>query len=130
MNRVVHFEIQADDVERARTFYKAVFGWEIEKWPGMDYYMVMTAPMDSKEPGINGGMLKRKEGCPPILPNQAVNAFACTVQVDDIDETITKIMGAGGTLAMEKFMIADMAWQAYYKDTEGNIFGLHQVVKK
>lgn len=36
MPTIVHFEIPADDVERSRKFYTDLFGWKIEKWPGMD----------------------------------------------------------------------------------------------
>ena len=129
-NRIVHFEIQADDPERAAKFYKTVFGWDITEWKGLDqrYWMVMTAPKDSNEPGINGGLLKRPH---PVPKGPAgANAFVCTVIVDNIDETAHLIEQAGGQLAMPKFMITDMAWQAYYIDTEGNTFGIHQPVKK
>lgn len=124
MNRVVHFEIQAENVERAVKFYREVFGWTIEKWADMEYWMIMTAEKDSKELGINGGLLPRKGGAP--VEGAAVNAFVCTMQVDNIDDIIKKIEGAGGTMALPKFAFPGMAWQAYYKDTEGNIFGLHQ----
>jgi len=30
-NRVIHFEIQADDTERAKKFYEDALGWKIEK---------------------------------------------------------------------------------------------------
>ena len=132
MNRIIHFEIHADDIERARTFYKAVFGWEIEKWPNMEYWMVMTGPQESKEPGINGGMVLRSKApdCPPLADNQAINAFACTVQVENIDEIVKKVLDAGGKIAMPKFDIGGMAYQAYCKDTEGNTFGLHELIKK
>lgn len=125
MNRIVHFEIQAENIERAMKFYTEVFGWEFPKWMDEPLYMgVMTAPKDSKEPGINGGLLIRKGSAP--ANGQPVNAFVCTVQVENIDETIKKIEAAGGTLALPKYAIMNMAWQAYYKDTEGNIFGIHQ----
>ncbi|MEK7156567.1 MAG: VOC family protein [Patescibacteria group bacterium] len=125
MNRVVHFEIQADDPERAAKFYREIFGWEITKFdsPAMEYWLVMTAPKDSKEPGINGGLLRRNAK----VEGKGVNAFVCTAQVDNIDGTIKKILAAGGTEAMPKFALTGMAWQAYYLDTEGNIFGVHQV---
>ena len=128
MNRIVHFEIHADDLERAAKFYTDVFGWEIKKWdsPVMEYWMVMTAPMDSKEPGINGGMIKR----PCAASNQGSNAFVCTIQVDDIDASLEKALANGGKLAMAKFDIGGMALQAYCIDTEGNTFGLHQVIPK
>ncbi|HYC34484.1 MAG TPA: VOC family protein [Candidatus Paceibacterota bacterium] len=130
MNRIVHFEIHANDIARCVNFYKTVFGWHMEEWKGLgqEYWMVMTAPRESTEPGINGGLLIRggKE------PEQGMgpNAFVCTVQVDDIDATMKAIEAAGGTLQIPKFDIAGMAWQVYYKDTEGNIFGVHQTKTK
>jgi len=126
MNRVVHFEIQAENPERAIAFYKKVFGWKIEKWEGsdMEYWMVMTAEKDSKEPGINGGLLKRPAKTPP--QECGANAFVCTMQVENFDETAKKIIAAGGIVAMPKFAIPKMAWQGYFLDTEGNTFGIHQ----
>ena len=126
MNRPVHFEIQADDVDRAAKFYQDIFGWIIQKWEGSptDYRIVMTADKDSKEPGINGGLLKRP--CPAPAPEQGTNAFVCTVQVENYDEMEKKILAAGGKVAMPKFALLGMAWQGYYIDTEGNTFGLHQ----
>lgn len=131
MNRVVHFEIQADDLERAMKFYKDVFGWEYQDWgavTGSPYWGILTAPMDSKELGINGGLLKRP--CPVPAPEQGTNAFVCTIQVDDYDAYEKKILDAGGKVAMPKYLIGDMAWQGYYIDTEGNTFGLHQIKPK
>ena len=129
MNRIVHFEIHASDPSRAANFYKNVFGWDIQEWKGLDmqYWMVMTAPEDSKEKGINGGMVIRKG--PEPKEGQCVNAFVCTVQVENIDETISKIEKEGGKVQTPKFSIAGMAWQAYYADTEGNVFGVHQAIK-
>ncbi len=126
MNRVVHFEIYAEDPERAAAFYKAVFDWQIDKWEGgqFEYWMVMTAPKDSKEPGINGGLLPRPAKTPP--QQCGTNAFVCTVQVDDFDAISKKILDAGGTVAMPKFALTGMAWQGYFLDTESNTFGLHQ----
>ena len=125
MNRPVHFEIQAENFERVMKFYKDVFGWEFPKWMETPpYWGVMTAPKDSKEPGINGGLLQRP--CPPPKPEQGTNAFVCTMQVDNFDETAKKIEVAGGIVAMPKFAIPGMAWQGYFLDTEGNTFGVHQ----
>ena len=126
MNRVMHFEIQVDDPERAIAFYTDVFGWKIEEWKGGDvpYWMVMTAEQGSKEPGISGGLLRREAPKPP--PKVGANAFVCTVVVEDIDATGRKIEQAGGRLVVPKAAIVGMAWQAYYLDTEGNIFGIHQ----
>jgi predicted enzyme related to lactoylglutathione lyase len=124
MNRVVHFEIQADEPERAINFYTDVFGWTFERWGEQKYWMLMTAPKDSTEPGINGGLLPR----PVKLADGmcGTNAFVCTIQVDNYDEMTKKIESAGGKVAMPKFALAGMAWQGYFLDTEGNTFGLHQ----
>ena len=126
MNRVVHFEIHVDDTERAIKFYKEVFGWEFVKWEGSPtpYFMVMTAPKESKEAGINGGLLPRSASIP--TKECGSNAFVCTVQVESFDATAEKIKAVGGVVAMPKFAIPSMAWQGYFLDTEGNTFGVHQ----
>ncbi len=124
MNRVVHFEIQADEPERAIAFYKNIFGWTIEQWGEQKYWMIMTAPKESTEPGINGGLLPR----PTKLLDGVCgsNAFVATVQVENYDAMAEKILAEGGKAAMPKFAIPGMAWQGYFLDTEGNTFGLHQ----
>ena|SRR3989338_298510 len=126
-NRVVHSEVQVDNVERAKKFYGGVFGWDFQDWPmpgGEPYIGVMTASKGSTEAGINGGMLKRP--CPAPAVGQGTNAYVCTMQVDNFDETAKKILSAGGIVAMPKFALAGMAWQGYFLDTEGNTFGVHQ----
>ena len=95
---------------------------------GEPYVMVMTAPKDSKELGINGGLLKRP--CPAPALGQGTNAFVCTIQVDNFDEIAKKIVASGGKVAMPKFAIMNMAWQGYFIDTEGNTFGVHQADPK
>ncbi len=130
MNRVVHFEIQAANPERAVKFYKNVFGWEITEWviPGVEmkdenrYWLVMTGP--ETEPGINGGLLFRRGSAP--IEGQPVNAFVCTMSVANLDEYVDKALKAGGSIAVPKMAIKGVGWLAYCKDTEGNIFGMMQ----
>jgi predicted enzyme related to lactoylglutathione lyase len=125
MARVVHFEIQADDIERAKAFYTEAFGWRFEDYGdfvGSPYYGVITG--DDDEPGINGGLLVRPR--PALLPGQGTNAFVCTMQVEDYDATEARILVAGGQVALPKMALTGMAWQGYYLDTEGNTFGIHQ----
>ncbi len=128
-NRVGHFEIHADNPERAVKFYTDVFGWEIKKWEGgqMEYWMVMTGKREEAG-GINGGIIRRKGPVP--TEGACVNGYVCTIVVDDFDQYADKIMNAGGVLALPKMALKGMAWQGYYKDTEGNIFGLHQPDEK
>ena len=125
MGRPVHFEIQADDIERAKAFYAASFGWTFEdysQFTGSPYFGVVTGPDDT--PGINGGLLQRPAPVP--APEQGTNAYVCTVQVDDFDATQEAILAAGGEVALPKFALPGMAWQGYFLDTEGNTFGVHQ----
>ncbi|MFC6238077.1 VOC family protein [Longivirga aurantiaca] len=125
MSRVVHFEIHADDVERAKAFYAAAFGWEFQdygRFAGTPYWGVITGP--EGEPGIDGGLLQRPATAPG--EGQGANAFVCTMGVEDYDDTETRILAAGGRVAMPKTALTGMAWQGYYLDTEGNTFGIHQ----
>lgn len=125
MGRPVHFEIQADDVERAKGFYGAAFGWEFQDWSefvGAPYYGVVTG--EDGTPGINGGLQQRPAPAPG--PQQGTNAWVVTMEVEDYDATEAKILAAGGQVAMPKFALTGMAWQGYYLDTEGNTIGIHQ----
>lgn len=125
MSRVVHFEIQVDDIERAKAFYAAAFGWSFEDYgafTGSPYWGIVTGPED--EPGINGGLLQRPAPAPPT--QHGTNAFVCTVGVGDYDEAERRILDAGGQVALPRTALVGMAWQGYYLDTEGNTFGVHQ----
>ena len=127
-NRIAHFEIHATNPEQVAEFYTNVFGWEIKKWEGgqMEYWMVMTGGQD--EPGgINGGLLRRPGSTPS--EGQCVNGYVCTVVVPSFDEYAEKILANGGTVSMPKFALKGMAWQGYFKDPDGNVFGLHQADK-
>jgi predicted enzyme related to lactoylglutathione lyase len=125
MGRLVHFEIHVDNMERATTFYGEVFGWKFEDWTdyaGMPYFGAVTG--DASVPGINGALMQRQG--PPPQPNQPMNGFSCTMGVEDYDATEAKILANGGQVALPKYALPGMAWQGYYVDTEGNVFGIHQ----
>lgn len=125
MSRPIHFEIHASDVERAKTFYEAVFGWKYEDYSdyaGFPYFGVETGP--EEKPGINGAIMERKSEAP--IAGQAINATVMTMGVAEYDETESLILRSGGTVALPKYALPGMAWQGYYIDTEGNLFGIHQ----
>ena len=123
MPRVIHFEIQAENPERAIKFYQGLFGWEFSKWAGpMDYWLVNTGPKE--QPGINGGLVRRQG--PGPLDMQAVNAYACTIHVDNVDVLAGKATAAGGQIVVPKMTIPGVGYLVYCKDTEGNIFGIMQ----
>jgi hypothetical protein len=122
---IVHFEIPADDTERAYAFYRDAFGWQIQPMPELDYAFVTTTPVDDNgrpaEPGmINGGMFQRNKD----LPSPVV-----TINVDDIDAALARVAELGGTSVGEKAAVADMGWAAYFTDPEGNVMGLWQTAR-
>ncbi len=131
MNRIIHFEIHATNTERLAKFYGEVFDWEIRKWDNqnMDYWIVMTGPDIKKgevanEPGINGGITGRKGPAPK--GKEPISSFVCTIHVPSVDVYIRKIKSAGGKLAIPKMAIPGLAWLAYCKDIDGNLFGIFE----
>jgi hypothetical protein len=88
----------------------------------MPYFGALTG--NENEPGINGALMLR-QGTPPSA-GQGMNAYVCALGVADYDTTEAKIINNGGKAAMPKTALTGMAWQGYYFDPEGNIFGIHQ----
>jgi uncharacterized protein len=123
MDKVVHFEIPADDVDRAKEFYGAIFGWQLQtmQMEGGEYTIAMTTPIDEQsqlptEPGaINGGLMRRDEHTPtPVI----------TIEVDAIDDALQRIESQGGAVVRPRTAIPGMGAFGYFKDPEGNVLGL------
>jgi predicted enzyme related to lactoylglutathione lyase len=114
MPRPIHFDLGAIDPARAIAFYKAAFGWTVEKWNGpTEYYLITTgAP---REPGIDGGLaLSKDEGVDTNL----------TLGVASLEEAIAAVTAAGGTIVGDIRTIFGVGRMVTCKDTEGNSFGL------
>lgn len=116
MGRVVHFEISADDIERAKKFY-AIFGWEIKDAgvPGLEYWLAKTG----EGMGIDGAIMPRKYNNQPVIN---------TIAVDNLDEMIEKVKAAGGKTAGGKQKIPEVGDFIYCLDSEGNKFGMLQAL--
>jgi predicted enzyme related to lactoylglutathione lyase len=119
-NPIIHFEIPADDVARAKAFYEKTFGWKIKQFPmppGDEYWSVTAKKGD--EPGINGGLMQRK------MPAQP---FTNYISVKSIDAMHQAILANGGFVILQKREIGpDMGWISAFTDPEGNVMGLHQM---
>jgi predicted enzyme related to lactoylglutathione lyase len=116
MPRPNHFEIHAENPERAIEFYEAVFGWKFQLWDGpMEYWTIRTG--ESPEPGIDGGLMRRRDPAQPCVN---------TVGVTDLDATVKMVEASGGMTALPRMPVPGVGWLAYCKDTEGHIFGLLQ----
>jgi len=123
MRKVVHFEIPADDLERAKEFYGSIFGWELSTMPmeAGEYTGIVTTPVDQEtqmptEPGaINGGLVPRQASMPaPVV----------TIDVEGIDATLADIEARGGKTVVSRTAIPGMGAYAYFTDPEGNVMGL------
>jgi predicted enzyme related to lactoylglutathione lyase len=114
MGRVIHFELPADDPERAAEFYRRVFSWDVKKWEGQqDYWLVSTG--GDELPGINGGISRRHDAAA-----HTVN----TIAVEDLDATLEAVTGAGGRVVTERHLVEGVGTLAYCIDSEGNSFGV------
>ena len=113
MPTIVHFEIPADDVERAKKFYTDLFGWEIKKAEEMDYWMIMT----SGEKAVDGGLMKRQQ------PQQPITNY---IDVPSIDEHAAKVEKLGGKVVVPKAAVPNYGYFVVCLDTENNVFALWQ----
>lgn len=123
MPAVVHFEIPADDLDRAKTFYSSIFEWEIVStpMPEGEYTGVVTTPVDPQtqlpvEPGgINGALVPRQAEMPaPVV----------TIDVEAIDAALAKVEAGGGSVIVPRTPIPGMGAFAYFRDPEDNVVGL------
>jgi uncharacterized protein len=125
MPTIVHFEIPADDIERAKKFYTELFGWKIEKLLGMDtgnsssssdmeYWMITTTDEKGNK-ALGGGMMKRKM---PQQPN--INYIG----VESVDEYASKVEKIGGKVVLSKMAVPGMRYFAVCLDTENNAFAI------
>jgi len=117
MPTIVHFDIPADDPERAREFYEGMFGWKLEMPPGMtDYYLIETRDLDDKV-SVGGGLGKRGE------PGQRITTY---IGVSSLDEYVARVEKLGGKVIQAKITVPGWGYMAVCLDTEDNIFGLWQ----
>jgi uncharacterized protein len=118
-NQIRHFDIQCDDVERARKFYGAVFGWHIEPFGPPNYYLVFP---DYPDRTISGDMRQRTEP----LSGSGMRGFACTFGVADVKAIIAAVLANGGTVAVPEHRLEGIGNLAYFIDTEDNSFAAMQ----
>jgi predicted enzyme related to lactoylglutathione lyase len=114
MPTIVHFDIAADDPERAKNFYEDLFAWKFVQTPGMPYYLIETTDLVGNK-GVAGGLGKRG------APYQRISNF---VGVESIEEYSAKVVELGGEVVQPKMAVPGWGYMAICTDTEGNSFGL------
>lgn len=114
---VDHFEIPADDIERAKGFYSELFGWEFSTSPGFpDYWMFRTSESQS----AGGGLSKRQ------APGQGIVNF---VTVESVAEYAAKAQELGGQVVVPKTPVPGFGYLAQILDSEGNAIGIWETDK-
>lgn len=112
------FAIHVDDVDRARAFYEAVFGWHFEPWGPPGFYLIHTG--DESSPGIQGLMHERQAP----RTGTGLNGIEPTFAVDDIDAVAARVRASGGQITLEKSVIPTVGALTRFLDPEGNDIGV------
>lgn len=115
--RFRHFAINADDVERAKSFYENALGLEFTPWGPPNFYQILNLSEDLK-----GALQERRE----LIPGKPAHTFETTLGVDDLQATIVAIEANGGKIVMPAFHIKGVGQLVYFEDTEGNVCGAMQ----
>jgi predicted enzyme related to lactoylglutathione lyase len=113
-NRVVHFEIPANEPAALAKFYGELFGWNFQKapMPGLEYWLADTG---ADGPGINGAVMQRQH------PQQPWMNY---VDVASIDKAIERATELGAKVALPRTPVPSVGAYAAIIDPQGNICGL------
>lgn len=118
---VIHFEVQTDDVERAKNFYEKIFNWKIQKMGSgddpidIDYWGLHAGEEDT--PGINGGLYKR-------TPGNKRYAFGCTIEVADIDKAVEILKNMAALFAEKKIKFLEWVGLSLQQIPKEIFFGI------
>lgn len=118
---VRHFAINADDLERARRFYRDVFGWRFHAWGPPGFFMIETGST-AETAAIFGSLQGRRT----LVPGERMTGFECTISVPDIHAAQQAIEAAGGTILMPVATIPTVGHLLWFRDPEGNVAGAMQ----
>lgn len=114
---LAHFAINADDVEKSRSFYAQVFGWKFSAWGPPGFYQI-----EAKGSAVMGALQGRRD----LVKGERTRGFECTFAVDSIDATERLVKAAGGKVMLERSVIAGVGTLMFFGDLDGNVFGAMQ----
>lgn len=112
-NKLIHFAIHTDDMERAKDFYGKVFNWGFHSYGSPGFSQIK----DTEDDELFGALQARSYSA----LEKKVRGFECTISVENVDYTIEKVVEAGGSVLMSKTAIPGVGWIAKFSDTEGNL---------
>ena len=112
---LTHFAIHIDEMDRARQFYAGVFNWGFVSYGPPDFLQIKTGPAEDDE--LIGALQSRKYS--PV--EEKLQGLECTFAVEDLDDTMARVISHGGKLLMPRTAIPQVGWIAKFLDTEGNL---------
>ena len=116
---IVWFEIPADNVDRAKTFYRKLFGWKINPFPTMpDYQHIDTSGQDASP---DGGLMTRRY---PGKPSPAMSMWRRWPNRSQ------RWKSWAARSCVPKSAVPQMGYFAVCQDTEGNTFALWEMNQK
>jgi predicted enzyme related to lactoylglutathione lyase len=113
MYEIAHFAVNTDDVSATRSFYEAVFGWELVAWGPPGFYRIRIGGE------LKGALQQRRD----LVPGQPTLGYECTVAVPDVDEVARRVTANGGRILMAKTTIAGVGDLVFFADPGGNPVG-------
>ncbi|MBK6786063.1 MAG: VOC family protein [Saprospiraceae bacterium] len=114
-NKLTHFAIHIDNMERAKSFYDRVFEWGFNSYGQEDFLQIKADKSETGE--LIGALQSRKYSSVP----DKIIGLECTIEVENIDQIIEKVKNNGGQVIMPKTAIPHVGYIAKFLDTEGNL---------
>jgi predicted enzyme related to lactoylglutathione lyase len=112
-----HFAINATDVDSARRFYAATFGWGFSPWGPPGFFHI-----DNGDPNVQGALQRRRE----LLPGARMLGLEGTFGVDDLPAVLRAARASGGRVLAEPATIPGVGHLAWLADPDGNAVGAMQ----
>jgi len=114
-NKLSHFAIHIDEIDRAKTFYESVFEWGFSSYGPSDFLQIKS---DQSENGTLIGAIQARKYSPI---SEHIRGFECTISVENVDDIINRVKANNGEILMPKTAIPFVGWITKFLDTEGNL---------
>lgn len=114
-NKLSHFAIHIDDINRAKNFYGKVFDWGFNSYGPTDFLQIKSDKSGDAE--VMGALQSRNYSS----VSDKIIGFECTISVEDVDDIIERVKKSGGQILLPKTAVPTVGWLAKLLDTEGNL---------
>ena len=108
---IAHIEFSANSYTEAAKFYQAVFDWQIQEIPEMNYATFATGE------GVGGGFN-------PVSAENPAGTMMVYIETDSLEESLAKVEANGGKVLLRSFEISGVGWMATFQDPTGNTVSL------